>query len=262
LETNGFDIIRKLLEIAHTDSTVFPPTQLYNEGWMLRILLAIQAEEKECFPFSYHQRARWFSEAELNSPFLRRWRTTKNRPKDELAEGHTHTDGAIGHFEFRPDTKTGLSLTEDSTQFVVVEAKMDSPLSPGVTNDPDYDQAARTVACMAWTIYESKRAVGDLLSLGFYVIAPEDQIKKGVFEEEMRKSSIEDKVRTRVNRYMNDVEKYEELQEWLKEFFIPTLECIDIGCVSWEDTIDKTNNRSIWNFYEQCRKFNKPKRRG
>ncbi len=257
LESNGLDIIWKLMKQADTDSTVFPPTELYNEGWMLRILLAIQAEGKGCFPFSFHQRARWFSEAELNSPFLRRWSSTKNRPKDPLAEGHTHTDGAIGHFEFRLDTKTGFSLTADSMQFIVVEAKMEKPLSPGVTNEPDYDQAARTVACMAWTIYESNRPVDDLESLGFYVIAPEDRIRKGIFEAEMRKSSIEEKVKNRKNRYRKDEVKYQELQKWFEDFFIPTLERIDIECISWKETINRIGNRSIWSFYEQCREFNK-----
>ncbi len=79
----GLEEIIKMLEIAHTDAAVFPSTDLYNEGWMLRILLSIQSEGVECFPFTFQPGARWFSEARIDSPFLPR------SPRDPLAETHT-----------------------------------------------------------------------------------------------------------------------------------------------------------------------------
>lgn len=62
-----------MLEIAHTDAAVFPPTDLYNEGWMLRILLSIQSEGAKCLPFTFQPGAKWFSEALIGSPFLPRF---------------------------------------------------------------------------------------------------------------------------------------------------------------------------------------------
>jgi hypothetical protein len=250
MEDTGLERIIQMLEIAHTDAAVFPPTGLYNEGWMLKILLSIQSEGIECFPFSFQPGARWFSEAQISSPFLPRFQG------DQLAETHTHLDGAIGHFDFQPGTKTGLALTPDATQFAVTEAKMFSSLSKGVTHAKYYDQAARTVACIAWAIGQSGRSVSDFDSLGFYVVAPEEQITRGIFSSQIKKSSMREKVERRIGGYSDEGEKYDELQMRYKEFFIPTLGHIDISCVSWEGMIDRIDNPSIRSFYDRCVKFN------
>jgi len=239
-----------MLKNAHTDTAVFPPTDLYNEGWMLRILLSFQSEGIECFPFIFQLGARWFSEAQIGSPFLPRKR------RDPLAESHTHLDGAIGHFYFQSGTKTGLTLNPDATQFVVTEAKMFSSLSKGITNAKYYDQAARTVACIAWAISQSGCSVNEFESLGFYVVAPQEQIERGIFSAQIKKSSIKEKVERRISGYSDEGKKYDELQTWHKDFFIPTLDHIDIGCISWETMIDKIGNPSIRNFYERCLGFN------
>lgn len=247
---DAFDWIHKMLEIAHTDATVFPPTTIYNEGWMLRIILSLQFEGIESLPFSIHQNARWFSEALVASPFLPRKRG------DPLAESHTHLDGAIGHFDFHPGTKAGLALSPNAIQFVVTEAKMYSHLSKGTTNAPYYDQAARNVACVAWAVCQSGRSVGDFRSLGFYVLAPEEQISSGAFESQIKKSSIGKKVELRISAYSEDYQKYNELKRWHSEFFIPTLDRIDIQSISWESALDVVDDDSIHDFYAQCLRFN------
>jgi hypothetical protein len=239
-----------MFELAHTDATVIPPTELYNEGWMLRLLLSLQSEGVDCFPFSFQPGARWFSEARVASPFLPRSRG------DRPGETYTNVDGVVGHFVFQSGTKAGLALTPDATQFVVAEAKMFSPLSKGTRHAPYYDQAARTVACMAWVISQSGRFVRDFESLGFYVVAPEEQITAGVFSVQVEKSSIREKVERRISGYVDDDKKYSELKMWYKEFFTPTLDHIDIGCVSWESVIDKIGSTSIREFYNRCLRFN------
>jgi hypothetical protein len=202
-------------------------------------------------PFTFQPGAKWFSEAKLNSPFLPRVRSG-----DPLGETHTRPDGVVGHFEFRPKTKGGLILTSDSKQFVVTEAKMTSSLSKDVKHAKDYDQAARTVACIAWVIRQSNRSVKDLKSLGFYVIAPQKKITKGNFTSEVEKSSIREKVKLRISGYLEEGKKYDDLQVWYKDFFLPTLEHIDIRCISWETIIDKIDDTSIRNFYNRCLRFN------
>jgi len=247
-----------MLETAGTDFAVFPSTVLYNEGWMLRILLSVQSEGIKCLPSSFLTGAKWFSEAQIGSPFLPRFR------RDPLAENLTHVDAVIGHFDFRSGTKTGLTLTADSKQFVVIEAKMFSPLSRGTKNAPYYDQAARTVACIAWTIEQSNKDVGDFESLAFHVLAPHEQITKGKFSAQMKKKSIYEKVERRIDAYSGDDEKYAELQIWHNDFFIPALELIDLLCISWEsaiDAIESVDHESgpvIRNFYDRCLKFNAP----
>ena len=103
---------------ADTDAAVFPPTDLYNEGWMPRLVLSFGAEGISCLPFSLLPGSRWFSEALLYSPFLAR------HHGDELAETRTHADGVVGHFRFTPETKIGLEIVADSKQFIIMEAKL------------------------------------------------------------------------------------------------------------------------------------------
>ncbi|MHA1907092.1 MAG: hypothetical protein ACW98Y_07345 [Candidatus Thorarchaeota archaeon] len=254
MEKDALDRIRAMLEIAHTDDAVFPSTDLYNEGWMLRLVLSIQSEGVECFPFTFQPEARWFSEAQIDSPFLPRSRS----PRDPLAETHTHLDGVIGHIAIRSGTKTGLTLTADSKQFVVTEAKIFSRLSKGITNAKYYDQAARTIACIAWEIGQSDRSVNDFESLGFYVIAPEERIAQGIFSSQVKKTSIKEKVNRRFSAYVDDDKKFDELQTWYKDFFIPVLVHIDINCISWESIIDRIDDTSIRDFYNRCLRYNAP----
>lgn len=247
--------IYKMLETADTDETVFPPTTLYKEGWMLRIILQIQSEGVNCLPFSFLPGARWFSEALIDSPFLRRWE------KDPLAEGVTQLDGAIGHFDFRPETKVGIIINADATQFVVTEAKMFAHLSPKVTNASYYDQAARNVACIAWAIGQADKPVEDFESLGFYVVAPRVQIREGIFSSQISESSIKKKVERRIDAYSGDKRKYAELQTWYRDFFIPTLKHMEIDCVAWEDVVEAIDDSDVREFYDRCLRFNARKTR-
>lgn len=139
---------------------------------------------------------------------------------------------------------------------VVIEAKMFANLSRGTTNAPYYDQAARSVACIAWEISQSKRQVYDFESLGFYVIAPRKQIVDDVFSSQVNKSSIKEKVERRISAYAVDDKKYAELQTWQKDSFIPVLERIDLRCIPWETIIDKIDDPDIRNFYRRCILFN------
>jgi hypothetical protein len=220
---------------------------------MLRIVLSNQSEGIECLPFAFHHGARWFSEGKIDSPFLARYR----KPRDPLAESHTTPDAAIGHFTIRPGTKRGLTLTADSKQFVVTEAKIFSKLKKDTTNAKYYDQAARTIACIAWEIGQSDRSVNDFESLGFYVIAPERRIARGIFSSQLKRPSIRKKVNRRVSAYVDDKEKRRTLRAWHKNFFIPVLDHIDIDCISWESIIDRIDNTSIRNFYDRCLEFNR-----
>ena len=86
----------------------------------------------------------WYSEGLLSSPFLAR-----TRP-DNLAEGYTHADIALGSFSVDSSNRGDISIESDDGIFGVIEAKMGSQLSPGTRNAPDYDQASRNLACIAF----------------------------------------------------------------------------------------------------------------
>ncbi len=248
------DKIMTMLRTCDSSSPLFPPTELYNEGWLLRLFLHwFSGHEVENHPLSFPQGARWFSEALLPSAFLPR------SHKDPLGESWTHADGVIGHFCVGGAGKTDLSLCADANHLVVLEAKMFSKLSAGVTHAKYFDQAARTVACMAEVLRRADVRSDNLSKLGFYVVAPQSQIDLGIFEKQISKESIRAKVHKRVLAYNGEKGK------WHSEWFEPTVENVDLGCVNWEEllaevaTHDADSTDEIQQFYKQCLKFNSPK---
>jgi len=110
--------VQSLLTSCSTDKSYFPTTILYNEGWMLRLIL-------DCFStlnIRHHQLTilkgcRWYSEALLPSAFL-----PQNR-SDFLGESWTHADGVIGQFEIGKGAKANLILSPNASHFVVLEGK-------------------------------------------------------------------------------------------------------------------------------------------
>ncbi len=181
----------------------FPSTDVFNEGWMLRLILdAIQSNEIDN-DLRFLPGSRWYSEARLDPPFQ-----PVAKP-DALGEGPTHADGVIGHFDFRDQTKAGLRLKTGADQFVVIEAKMFSNLSRGTKNALEYNQAARNVACMAHTIEKSGIRVGDLKSVGFFVIAPHRDRRSSRntnLESSMRADAIRSAVKLRIEKWIRSRE--------------------------------------------------------
>ena len=86
---------------------------------------------------------------------------------DRLAEARTHADGVLGHFAIGDPGTAALSLTPGARQLVVFEAKLFARLSAGVRNAPYYDQAARTIACMAETLCRAEIAPDNMTDLAF-----------------------------------------------------------------------------------------------
>ncbi len=239
--------IAELLARCGSDSSVLPPTELYNEGWLLRLVLDwFDRNRTFSHQLSFLAGARWYSEALLPSRFL------PQRRGDERAESFTHADGVVGHFSIAPGERGDANLLPQPKQFVVTEAKLGSTLSAGTKNAPEYDQAARNVACMAHML-----AGVDLTKverLGFYVIAPDCQIKAGVFGNLVSKESISRKVAVRAAQYGG------QWDAWLAGTFEPVLERIDLSVLSWESILGVLPNdeeaAGIREFYSLCRRFN------
>lgn len=243
--------ITALLESCTSDSPKFPPTLLYNEGWLLRLALdwfsnhPVPAHTLTC-----SENARWFSEALLPSAFLSRHKG------DRLAEASTHADGVVGHFQIGGQNKTGLSLLPDATQFVVLEAKLLSGLSAGVNYASYFDQAARSVACIAEVLCRADRHASDMAHLGFYVLAPRAQIQQGTFTEQISRESISNKVAQRVQAYDGAKDK------WHREWFQPIFPSIKVGLISWEEIIttvqeyDSVSAAGLEEFYRRAIAFN------
>jgi hypothetical protein len=242
-----------------TDNRNFPATILYNEGWLLRLVLDwfSQRENLGGFPQQFAQGARWFSEALLPSQFLARYRG------DPLAETHTHADGVVGHFTIGTGAKADTALADGASQFLVTEAKLFSPLSAGVTRARNFDQAARNVACIAEVLFKANRPAKQLESLGFFVLAPSEQIDAKLFEPFLSKGSIYRKVWDRVSAFDNSPDKEPEIK-WFRDWFEPTLEQITINSFSWEEIMnfiaskDREFGPKLSSFYDQYLVFNRP----
>jgi hypothetical protein len=249
------DRIAQMIGSYPQESLLFPVTKLYNEEWLVRLVLHwLSQHQGQGGNLAFAEGARWYSEAWLPTPF-------SERPEGrKVNEGWTHADGVIGHFDIGSKGRADVVLREDATRFVVVEAKMYSTLSPGVTNAPDYDQAARTVACIAQVLTIAKRHAADLDSLGFYIVIPHDHRKPSAFTDALRKDGIRQKVKDRVEQYG---EHGDELRAWLADDFQKALGRIELGVLTWETVIgqiqdlDPKGGDEILRFYKQCRHFNR-----
>ena len=70
-----------MLELCPHEDTHFPPTDLYNEGWMLRLVLDwFENYKTVTYPLTISKKDKWYSEAQLPSAFLAR------KKGDKLAE--------------------------------------------------------------------------------------------------------------------------------------------------------------------------------
>jgi hypothetical protein len=228
----------------------------YNEGWLLRLVLDwFERHRSEAHLLQFVSGSRWYSEALLPSQFFARYRG------DGLAEGWTHADGVVGHLAIGDSAMADAKLIDGASQFVLLEAKLFSPLSRGVTHAKDFDQAARSVACMTEVLFRAKRAPNSLKSLAFFVVAPQEQIAVNLFAKEMSKSSMRDKVSQRIIQY--DPRDRLIKQQWESEWFSPTLEHLSIDCLSWEDILkfidgkDRDFGPAILEFYSDCLRFNR-----
>jgi len=243
--------LSNLMLSSYSESSPFPPTLVFNEGWLLRLVLDWYSKRSRPeMPLHFEEVARWYSEALLPSAFLPRYRG------DQLGESRTHADGVVGHFQVGIKGKADFELLSHAAQFLVLEAKISSNLSSGVTHANYFDQAARNVACMAEVLRRAQCHPKEVDELGFYVLAPASQIDKGVFSSVMNQESVLQKVERRVSEYQG------EKDSWLDQWFYPTLSNIVIRCLSWEEiitnigSVDETFHEGISRFYDYCLRFN------
>ena len=251
--------IFEMLRVVNSDNPNFPATIFYNEGWLLRLVLDWFSRRDDLgdFPLQFAQGARWFSEALLPSQFLARYQ------RDHLAEGYTHADGVVGHVTIGTGALANTTLADGAAQFLVTEAKLFSPLSAGVTHARDFDQAARNVACIAEVLSRADRHPRQLASLGFFVLAPTEQIEgRKLFQSLLSQDSIREKVSRRVSQFAGSPDE-EKKNRWLRDWFEPTLDRIKLNSLAWEEIINFIRGKDaefgpeLSSFYDQCLQFNR-----
>ncbi len=255
-----FERMIHMLQTCDTDQGVLAPTEVYNESWMLRLILDwFSRQPPSEHQLSFEKDARWYSKIQLPSQFLPRFQT------DPQAESYMHADGVIGHFSTARSGTGDIDLHPDAGQFVIVQAKIFNRLSKGIKNNKNYDQAARTTACIAQTLSLKQKQINDMSRLGFYVVAPEKQLKfEPTFQTFLQKDSIRIKVHNRIKAYSDPADAASK-NKWFKTWFLPTLEFIDIHCLTWEEIMahissnDSDNGDALLEFYKKCLALNQPK---
>lgn len=250
----ALDRIGAILSRSGHTSGVMPATALFNKEWMLRLLLDWFASPRHpAHQLSPASGARWYSDGLLASRFVGDSRS------DARAEGFTHADGAIGHFHLGAGGRGDVLLDAGATQFIVIEAKLGSALSLGTKNAPNFDQAARNVACMAHLLEVSKIRPESLTTLSFHVLAPAKRIKQGIFSKQLAKEGIRNKVCHRAQSFGA------AHKSWITSWFEPALERMTISALSWEELIstirlaDERSGLELEKFYNQCLTFNPPR---
>jgi len=183
-------IISRILSRCSTNDTNICPTILYNEGWMTRLLVEVSIEAQlKLAHIDFSSIRHWYSEGLLSSPFLAR-----NR-QDNLAEGYTHVDMALGDFHVDSSNRGDISIDGTDGIFGVIEAKMGSQLSAGTKNAPDYDQASRNLACIAFNTLSTSH------NIFFAVAAPQQKIDEYDIEEKVNVSRMVNKIAQRFEMY-------------------------------------------------------------
>ena len=246
---NPTDRVAELLLRCGQPDAILPPTELFNEGWMLRLVLDWAARHPTTIEaLRFEPNSKWYSEALLGSRFKPR------RRGDTSGEGFTHADAVIGHFRLRAGGRGDIELLPGASQLVVVEAKMASGLSGGTKRAPDFNQAARNVACIAHLV----GGVADVASVsncGFVVLAPGARISEGVFSV-MDKAEIARVVRSRADSFDAGA------IEWCDHAFLPVLAHCKVTLLSWETVLDEiavaepVAGDALHEFYSQCLHYN------
>jgi len=247
------------------------PTIIYNEGWMLRLVLNWLSEHPEIeHELSFSKDSKWFSEASLRTYFGANKELGR---KDKLYETYTHADGAYGNIVHK-DKDNYLKLKDKCKQFVVVEAKMFSEYSPGITCDKDdkiyrYDQVSRTVACMYESIEKSNINYEDMDEIAFYTFLPAKRKNIKSFQpymdNESAKQSVKTKVKKRIEMY-SQREDYENKIKWFNAFcdFLFSKN-FKIELVTWEEILkliekeDDNTHKKLKLFYAECLRQNSSK---
>lgn len=164
---------------ASNDNNKLPiaRSEVFNETWMLRLTLALihdyTNENKKFCPLSdgHDGTNKAVLMKRIQAAVTKRWISEGGLEPAFEKEGTTWTDAILGDVrlrgEFDDDDKVETEgnkrkieladISDDNAGVVIVEAKMGSPLNKSVTNSPDYDQAARNIACLAQLLLNTSK---------------------------------------------------------------------------------------------------------
>ena len=125
-------------------------------------------------------------------------------------------------------------MRDASTGVIIVEAKMGSELSSGITNSPNYNQAARNIACLAKLLIEQNASHDVISKSAFVVLAPKSKLEDWGKDKNSPQQLIEGaweiiKSQSRTRNVKCDVDTFGGIVADIMKNSIP---------LSWDDVID------------------------
>lgn len=237
--------MQNIIDIISSIDSNFPnvnPTQIYNEGWMTRLLINQSIKEKTKFNgFDFGKISNWTSEALISSPFIK----TKQK-----REGYTHADIVFGDFNI-DYTKSGkVTVDNNAKLFGIIEAKMGSSLSKGTNNFTDYNQASRNLTCISSETYDKN------CMIYFIVVVPKSKLAK--IKEQIDLQNLLQQIERRFFDYDDNFKSTQNM-----DLLISKAKQCSIMAWSYEDWIDaivSPKSREYLNdFYLKTKKWNRVK---
>lgn len=133
---------------------------------------------------------------------------------------------------------------------------MASGLSSGTQRAPNFNQAARNVACIAHLVSSVGIDPSAFTSLGFVLAAPAARIAEGVFAAAIDKTAICAAVARRAEEFDTAA------VEWCRSCFDPIAVQCSVTVVSWESVLeqitfaDPRDGALLNEFYKKCLLYN------
>jgi hypothetical protein len=237
--------MKDIINIIKSIDSNFPnvnPTQIYNEGWMTRLLFNQSVKEKiNLNGLDFGEISKWTSEALISSPFIK---TKQNR------EGYTHADIVFGDFTIAYKESGKVNVNNDANLFGIIEAKMGSPLSKGTNNFKEYNQASRNLTCICSQTYDKN------CNIFFIVVAPKSKLEK--IKEQLKLDKLIAQIE---DRFLDYDESFKTMQN-MNLLLEKASKCNVMGW-NYEDWIDAIKDpeasKKLRAFYEKTKKWNKIK---
>ena len=218
------------------------PTEIYNEGWMTRLLVYESIKEKiKLKDIDFKIISYWTSEALISSPFVK---------AKKYREGYTHADIALGDFSVDFNKRGEIIVSKIAKIFGIIEAKMGSNLSQGTTHFKNYNQASRNLACIAYNTCDID------CEIFFYVVAPEKKLVEHEIKKQIDLQTMIDQIAFRFKEYSDEFKRAQKMDLIISK----ALKC-KVESISYEEWIEKIKNydsrKFLDEFYQKAKKWNR-----
>jgi hypothetical protein len=220
--------------------SMFPGTEIFNERWLLRLVLKkwLDGSGGSKFGFlPFPEDARAYSEGQLYTPF----RGGAHR------ERNTHVDGIVGDFSI-PDTKSGIRLNSGMSYIAAFESKLYSALSPGVRYAPAYDQLSRTAACLINSILRADPKPGYVA----HVVVVRAKDNRHIKPDKYRRDRIGRTIADRLAAFTPSAERSGTIERFTAGWK-EVLENVEFHFLTWEEVVAYLSDDGLTRFYDQCK---------